>query len=58
MPWYWSDDIAKILIDSQRLDPKSASSMVAAPVAFRRVEPTLEEAADRLMEDDEIPLAA
>ncbi len=58
MPWYWSDDIARVLLDRGKLPPSAASTMLAAPVAFRSDLDTIEEAIDSLLEDDEIPLLA
>jgi len=58
MPWYWSDDVASLLINEGRLDAQIAESYLARPVAIRRDEKTLADAAHGLQEDDEIPLAA
>ena len=58
MPWYWSDDIARHLVATQKLDSDQAHIFIDRPVAIRRSETTLELAAAGLQEDDEIPLAA
>jgi hypothetical protein len=58
MPWYWSDDIAQVLVRMDRIDTSTATSMSAAPVAFRSESLTIEGAIDALLDDDEIPLAA
>jgi hypothetical protein len=58
MPWYWSDDIAKTLAANGRIDAATAASLTAMPVAIRRQESTLDEAASAMQEDGEIPLAA
>jgi hypothetical protein len=41
-----------------RIDTSTATSMSAAPVAFRSESLTIEGAIDALLDDDEIPLAA
>lgn len=58
MPWYWTDDIARALIESGRLSAEAAGPMVKIPTAIRRDEPSLEEVAQALLDDDEIPIAA
>lgn len=58
MPWYWSDDIARLMVDLHKLDDTSARPLIAAPVAFRSQEETIEEAIDSLADDGEIPLLA
>lgn len=58
MPWFWSDEIAKVLSAAGRIDQRLASALEARPVAFRSDSETIEEIADRLLQDDEIPLAA
>lgn len=58
MPWYWSDDVATALVEAGRIDETTASTMVAAPVAYRSEEVTIESAAVELAEEGEIPLAA
>jgi hypothetical protein len=58
VPWYWTDDIARVLIESGRISNEAASSMLSVPTAFRREEPSIESATQGLLDDDEIPLAA
>jgi hypothetical protein len=58
VPWYWTDDIARALIDNGRLSVESARAMLAAPVALRRAEPDLDTAVQAMLDDDEIPIAA
>ena len=58
MPWYWTDDIARALIEAGRLTIDTAGSMVSVPTAIRREESSIEAAALALLDDDEIPLAA
>ena len=58
MPWFWSDEIARVLSAAGRIDDQVSSDLLARPVAFRSEAETVEEAADRLVQDGEIPLAA
>jgi hypothetical protein len=58
MPWYWSDDIAQILVGAGKIDSSTAAPMISAPVAFRSEATSIEAAIDTLLDDDEIPLAA
>jgi hypothetical protein len=58
VPWYWTDDIARALIDHGRLTVESAGAMLATPVAVKRVEPDLDAAIQAMLDDDEIPIAA
>jgi hypothetical protein len=58
VPWYWTDDIARALIDNGRLTVESARTMLATPVAVKRVEPDLDAAIQGMLDDDEIPIAA
>jgi hypothetical protein len=58
MPWYWSDDVARVLLAAGRLDPDLADQLARMPVAMRRPEADLETAALALQDDNEIPLAA
>ena len=58
MPWYWTDDIARALIETGRLTVESARTMLATPVAIKRVELDLDTAVQAMLDDDEIPLAA
>lgn len=58
MPWYWSDDLARALVEMDAMDPSSAGAMIAAPVAIRREEASLDEVAGAMADDDELPQAA
>jgi len=58
VPWYWTDDLARILLDAGRISPEEAARLISRPVAIRRDEPRLEEGAEGSAEDGEIPLAA
>jgi hypothetical protein len=58
MPWYWSDDVARVLLADGRIDPDTAARLISAPVAIRRSETDVQSAALGLQDDGEIPLAA
>jgi hypothetical protein len=58
VPWYWTDDIARALIDAGRLTADAAVPMLSVPIAIRRDESSIEAAAEALVDDGEIPLAA
>jgi hypothetical protein len=58
MPWYWTDEVAPVLIANGSIDPEVAASLISLPVAHRSDQDTVEEAAKELMDDGEIPLAA
>ena len=58
MPWYWTDEIVDALVRMGRLDEPSSEGVPVMPIGIRRAESTVEEAATRLQEDDEISLAA
>lgn len=58
MPWYWTDDLARIMIAQDLIGDKTAVHLASSPVALRRDEDTIEEAVCAMAEDDEIPLAA
>lgn len=58
MPWYWTDELARALLVDGRIDPDTASRLIAVPVAVRSDETSVEAAAVALYEDDEPPLAA
>jgi len=58
VPWYWTDDIARALIDAGRLSADEAAPMISVPTAIRREEASFEAAVQALLDDDEIPLAA
>ena len=58
MPWYWTDDLAQVLMTDGRISEATAVQLRAIPVAFRSGQDTVEEAAQELFDDGEIPLAA
>lgn len=58
MPWYWTDDLARALLSEGRISASAASTIAAAPVAIRRDEDTVEQAARGVLDDGEIPLPA
>lgn len=58
MPWYWTDDVAHVLVAKGTLEAVEAAEMITFPVAHRSERDTVEEAARELAEDGEIPLAA
>jgi hypothetical protein len=58
MPWYWTDEVAPVLIAKGSIDAEVAAKLISLPVAHRSEHDTVEEAARELMEDGEIPLAA
>jgi hypothetical protein len=59
MPWYWSDDLARVLLAAGKIEPRLADRLVRTPVGIRRPELDVETAALALQDDDnEIPLAA
>lgn len=58
MPWYWSDDIARTLLENGKIHTAEALAMSTTPVAYRSESTTLTEAIEALLDDEEIPLAA
>lgn len=58
MPWYWTDDVARVLLAKGSIDPTIAASLIALPVAHRSEHESVDEAASELLDDGEIPLAA
>lgn len=58
MPWYWTDEVAPVLVANGSIDAETADGLIKLPVAFRSEHETIEEAAAGLAEDEEIPLAA
>jgi len=58
MPWYWTDEVAPILVANGSIDPETAAGLIALPVAHRSRQTTIEDAARELLDDGEIPLAA
>ncbi|MDX1469622.1 MAG: hypothetical protein R3258_09790 [Acidimicrobiia bacterium] len=58
MPWYWTDDIADFLRTNKLVSDEVLAGLIAAPVAMRRTEATVEAAVLGMLDDEEIPLAA
>jgi len=58
VPWYWTDDIARALIDANQVDRDVLRTMLTVPAAIKRDEPSIEAVAQALLDEDEIPLAA
>jgi len=58
MPWYWSDDVAQVLLADERINVETAIEMTNVPVAHRSEHDGIDEAARELAEEGEIPLAA
>jgi hypothetical protein len=58
MPWYWTDEVADVLLANGDIEPELAAHLIAMPVAYRSDHETIELATDELMDDGEIPLAA
>lgn len=58
MPWYWTDDLARALLAEGSISDSIASMISAAPVAIRRDEDTIEQAAQGILDEGEIPLPA
>ncbi len=58
MPWYWTDEVAPVLVATGSIDPEVAATLVTLPVAHRSERESIEEAARQLLEDGEIPLLA
>lgn len=58
MPWYWTDEVAPVLVADGSIDADVAAGLESIPVAHRSEHENIEEAAKELMDDGEIPLAA
>ncbi len=58
MPWYWSDDIARLLLERGLISADRARDLTRRPVAWRSAEETLEKAAESFDDDDEVAPAA
>lgn len=53
MPWYWTDDLARTLIDTGRVERPRVESWLARPVAIRSTERSADVVADALLGDEE-----
>lgn len=49
MPWYWTDDLARTLIDTGKVDATRVSSWLSAPVAIRSGAEDAESVAESLL---------
>ncbi len=58
MYWYWTDDIAKALLENDKIDAGLAETIAVKTVAIRSTHTSLLEAAEALLDDEEVPLAA
>lgn len=58
MPWYWTDEVAPVLVAKGSIDDATAAMLISLPVAHRSERDTVEDAAQELMDEGEIPLAA
>jgi hypothetical protein len=58
MPWYWTDDLARVLLETGRIDAGTAAALVAAPIGVRRQDLIVEEPTADPSDDEEIPHAA
>lgn len=58
MPWYWTDEVAPVLVANGSINADVAATLVSLPVAHRSEQESVEDAARELMEDGEIPLLA
>lgn len=52
MPWYWTDDLARILIDTGKVSESRVAGWLSAPVAIRRDEESSETVATSLLTGD------
>jgi hypothetical protein len=58
MPWYWTDEVAPVLMAKGCIDEDAAATMISLPVAHRSQHDNVDDAAQELMDEGEIPLAA
>ncbi|HEU4320921.1 MAG TPA: hypothetical protein VFS66_12655 [Acidimicrobiia bacterium] len=58
MPWYWTDEVAPVLVSNGTIDQTTAQLLISMPVAYRSEHESLEAAVGELLDDGEIPLAA
>lgn len=52
MPWYWTDDLARTLIDAGKVDQARVAAWIASPVAIRRQGTTPAEVAVALLDEE------
>ena len=55
MPWYWTDDLARTLIEAGKVDATRVAAWIASPVAIRRDDAPPAEVAGALLEEDGEP---
>lgn len=53
MPWYWTDDLARTLIDNGQAEPGRVSRWISSPVAIRRDDEDAVTVAGALLDDEE-----
>lgn len=53
MPWYWTDDLARTLIDAGAVDSSRVVRWLSAPVAIRSTDTDADSVARSLLEDEE-----
>lgn len=58
MPWYWTDEVAAVLVANGSIDADVAANLVSMPVAHRSEHENIEDATKELLDDGEIPLMA
>lgn len=52
MPWYWTDDLARILIDTGKVAEQRVSTWLSAPIAIRSEDSDSRAVADALLVTD------
>jgi len=52
MPWYWTDDLARLLIDTGKVNERAVANWLSAPVAIRSDEEDSLAVATSLLPDD------
>ncbi len=58
MPWYWTDEIASVLVSRDGITKDDAARLTNMPVAHRSERETIDSAIQELLDEGEIPLAA
>jgi hypothetical protein len=63
MPWYWTDDLARTLIEAGKVEPSRVVLWLSAPVAVRSGEDDAQALAHSLLDEEEgeppaLPFAA
>lgn len=52
MPWYWTDDLARTLIEAGKVDAARVAAWIVSPVAIRRDDTSPTEVAGALLEEE------